>query len=324
MDLPRIDDIRIARRRIEPAAWMTPVLPLPLHQGAAPDLLLKCENLQRTGSFKIRGAYNFIASLDDAARSRGVIAYSSGNHAQGVACAAALLGVHAGVVMPENAVPAKVEGTRRFGAEVIVAGTDSETRKRVAEALAIERGLTLVPPYNHPAIIAGQGTMALEILEAVPDVATVLVPIGGGGLIAGIAVAIKALAPGVRVIGVEPEGAADASASRRAGRIVALPRVDTVADGLRALRVGDLPFVAISTLVDDVLTVPDAAVLDAARLLLRTAHLVAEPSGAVAVAAALAGAVQGRTVAIISGGNIDGALLRTLAGDDLPAQAHRL
>ncbi|HVA93031.1 MAG TPA: pyridoxal-phosphate dependent enzyme, partial [Chloroflexota bacterium] len=220
------------------------------------------------------------------------------------------------VVMPENAIPAKVAATRRFGADVLFAGTDSETRRRRAEELAAERDASLVPPYDHPEVIAGQGTLGLEILEQAPEVRAVFVPIGGGGLVSGVALAIKALRPEVRVIGVEPEGAADASASRRAGHVVALERVETIADGLRALKVGALPFEAIRDLVDDVVTVSDEAILEATRLLPRRLRVVAEPSGAVALAAVLTVAGDGCSVAVISGGNIDADLLRTLLSED--------
>ncbi len=305
-------DIGQARARIAPAALFTPALPLQDASGPYASVLLKCENLQRTGSFKIRGAYNLIAALRPDQLTHGVIAYSSGNHAQGVACAAAMLGVHATIVMPEDAVLTKLEATRRFGAEVIFAGTDSESRRRVAENLAEERGATLVPPYNHQAIIAGQGTIGLEILEQVPDVETVVVPVGGGGLLAGVSQAVKLSRPSVRVVGAEPEGAADAGASLRSGHIVELDHVETIADGLRARRVGELPFAAIQRFVDDIVAVPDSAILDTTRRLLLSAHLVVEPSGAVATAAALAGAARGRTVAVVSGGNIDPALLIAL------------
>jgi threonine dehydratase len=315
--LPSLEDILAARQHILPAAVVTPLLPLQAIDGAR-HLFLKCENLQRAGSFKIRGAYNRIAGLSDAERALGVIAYSSGNHAQGVACAARLLGVRATIVMPEHAVQAKVEATRRYGAEVIFAGTDSETRRHVAEKLALERGAALVPPYDHAAIIAGQGTVGLEILEQLPDVDTIVAPIGGGGLIAGISLAVKLTRPEVRMIGAEPEGAADAAASLRSGTIIELAEVNTIADGLRARKVGALPFAAIRTYVDDIVTVPDVAILDAVRRLLFSSHLVAEPSGAVAVAGALTGAAAGHTVAVISGGNIDGALLAKLAAPLAP------
>jgi threonine dehydratase len=305
-----LSTIHAARVRIQPAALLTPLLPYGAVDGPRPDLLLKCENLQRTGSFKIRGAYNRIAELSAEERSRGVIAYSSGNHAQGVACAAALLGVAATVVMPENAVPAKVAATRRYGATILFAGTDSETRRQRAEQLAAEGSLALVPPYDHPAIIAGQATIGLEVLEQCPEVETILVPVGGGGLLAGIALAVKLTRPAVRVIGVEPEGAADGGASFRRGELVSLPAVSTIADGLRATHLGALPFALIREYVDDMIAVDDEAILRATRAMLFSSHVVAEPSGAVSVAAALAGGGRGRTVAVVSGGNIDPALLR--------------
>jgi threonine dehydratase len=308
-----ISSFEAARERLRGMAYLTPILPLDMAATRGVELFVKCENLQRTGSFKIRGAYNLIAGLGPDQRSHGVVAYSSGNHAQGVACAASLLGIHATIVMPEDAVPAKLEATRRFGAEVIFAGTDSETRRRVAENLAEERGATLVPPYNHLTIIAGQGTVGLEILDQMPDVETIVVPVGGGGLLSGVAQAVKLSRPSVRVVGAEPEGAADAGASLRSGHIVELENVNTIADGLRAHKVGELPFAVIQRYVDDIVAVPDSAILDATRLLVISAHLVVEPSGAVATAAALAGAARGRTVAVVSGGNIDPALLCALA-----------
>ena len=238
MTLPRIDDVEHARQILAPILTRTPILPLdPPPQGTG-AVLIKCENLQRTGSFKIRGAYNRIAGLDAAQRAAGVIAYSSGNHAQGVACAAALLGVSATIVMPEDAV-SEGSGHARLWRGDPICRHRFETRRRVAEELARERGAALVPPYDHPAIIAGQGTLGLEILDAVPDVQTVFAPIGGGGLISGTALAIKARRPQVRVVGVEPEGAADARASLRSGHVVELERVQTIADGLRASRVGN-------------------------------------------------------------------------------------
>jgi threonine dehydratase len=312
LSLPTIADIELARARLRGVLVATPILPLDPALTGGRDISVKCENVQRTGSFKIRGAYNRIASLSADARARGVIAYSSGNHAQGVACAAAMLGVAATVVMPENAISAKVEATRRYGAEIIFAGTDSETRRRRAEALAEERGVSLVPPYDSAEIIAGQGTLGIEILEAMPEVEAVIVPIGGGGLIAGIAIAIKALRPDVRVIGAEPEGADDAARSLRAGAIVELERIETIADGLRARRIGNLPFAAIHTHVDEIVTVSEQAILDATRMLLTTVHMVAEPSGAVAVAAALSRPPGDRVVAVVSGGNVDVALLYSL------------
>ena len=310
-----ISVIEAARNRLHDAAFLTPTVPFEPGAVRTVDLAVKCENLQRTGSFKIRGAYNLIAALSPEQRAHGVIAYSSGNHAQGVACAAAMLGMHATIVMPEDAVQTKLDATRRFGAEVLFAGTDSETRRRVAENLAEARGATLVPPYNHQAIIAGQGTIGLEILEQVPDVETVIVPVGGGGLLAGVAQAIKLSRPSVRVVGAEPEGAADAGASLRSGHIVELQDVETIADGLRARRVGEVPFAVIQRFVDDIVAVPDSAILDTARRLLLSTHIVVEPSGAVATAAALAGATRGRTVAVVSGGNIDPSLLSMLIAE---------
>src|SRR6185312_2942093 len=200
------------------------------------------ECLQRTGSFKLRGAYNKIASLSAEERARGVITYSSGNHAQGVACAAGLLGVRAVVVMPEDAIPAKVEATRGYGAEVVFAGLDSLQRQVRALELQREHGYSVVPPFDDPAIVAGQATVGLEIVEAVPDVATVVVPCGGSGLLSGVALAVKSLRPEAMVFGVEPAGGADAQASLRSGHVVEAATVETICDGLRTKRIGDLNF----------------------------------------------------------------------------------
>lgn len=255
------------------------------------------------GAFKIRGAYNMIAQLPGDARASGVITYSSGNHGQAVALAAERLGGHAVIVMPETAPRVKVDGVRRYGGEVIFAGTTSADRRTRAEAEAAARALTIVPPFDHPWIIAGAGTCGLEILAERPDVSTVFVPVGGGGLISGIAAAIKASCPAVRVIGVEPAGAAKMTASRVAGRPVRLARTSSIADGLLPLQPGDLTFAHVQAFVDDIVTVDDQAIAGAVRWLFREARIVAEPSGAASAAAALrAGASD--AVAVVSGGNV--------------------
>jgi threonine dehydratase len=269
-------------------------------------LALKCESLQPGGAFKIRGAYNMVAQLTDEQRRRGVITYSSGNHGQAMALAARELGAPAVVVMPKTAPRIKIEGARSFGAEVIFEGTTSVERRVRAEREAAERGLTMVPPFDHPWIIAGQGTAGLEILEQHPDVGAVLVPIGGGGLIAGVAAAIKLTRPAVRVIGVEPEGAAAMKASVDAGHPVTLDKTETIADGLMPVRPGDLTFAHVREYVDDILTVTDLQIVDAVLWLYSNAKIVAEPSGAATVAAALTAKprLPGPVVAIVSGGNI--------------------
>lgn len=303
-----IQDVEHARERIAEAAVRTPLLPaFALTVPNGNQLWLKAENFQRTGSFKFRGAYNAIASLSADERSRGVITYSSGNHGQAVACAAHLLGIKAVIVMPEDAVPVKVAATERWGAEVVFAGHTSLDRQARAEELIAEQGYTVIPPFDDRRIIAGQGTAGLEIVEQLPDVEVVAIQIGGGGLISGIATAVKALRPEVRIIGVEPEGGADAQASFRAGRTVTWDHVETVADGLRTSRVGNLNFAIISSLLDDIVAVSDDEILETVGKLALDVKLIAEPSGAVAPAAVLTGklGVEGtRVVAVVSGGNI--------------------
>jgi len=303
-----VSAIEEAARRIEGVVRQTPLVELPLD--ARSPVWVKCENLQAAGAFKIRGAYNFIAQLTEAERRRGVITYSSGNHAQAVALAAGLVGVSAVVVMPTTASRIKVDGARALGAEVIFEGTTSADRKIRAEAEAGARGLHMVPPFDHPWIIAGQGTVGLEILRDCPEVVRVLVPVGGGGLISGVAAALKQRRPDVRVVGVEPEGAAKMRASLAAGHPVALDRVASIADGLVPVRPGDLTFDHTQRFVDDIVTVSDDAIACAVLWLFRRAKLVVETSGAAALAAILdeegtaAGSGGGPTVAVLSGGNI--------------------
>ncbi len=313
-----LDDIRAARERLRGVAARTPLIACP-HQHENRQLYFKPESLQPIGSFKLRGAYNKIATLSEDEQRRGVITYSSGNHAQGVAYAARALGVRAVVVMPRNAPPIKVESTRALGAEVVFVGPASSERKARAEELAAEHGYVIVPPYNDERIIAGQGTIGLEILEDLPEAETVLSPVGGGGLISGVAAALKLSRPQVRVIGVEPELAADAQASLRAGRVVEFPAEQvsrTVADGLRTQSVGEMNFEHIRRYVDDIVTVSEREILDAMRLLALNAKLIAEPSGAVTFAAFLFHADQlprtQRNVAVISGGNAEPELLAKL------------
>jgi threonine dehydratase len=308
--LVTVDDIRAAGQRVRGIARVTPLVDVSAAAGR--PLFLKCESLQPGGAFKIRGAYNMVAQLTPAQRSRGVVTYSSGNHGQAMALAAQLLDAPAVVVMPTTAPAIKIEGARSFGAEVIFAGTTSADRRARAEAEADARGLTMVPPFDHEWIIAGQGTAGEEILTQCPNVAAVLVPIGGGGLVAGIAAAIKPVRPDIRIIGVEPTGAAAMKASVDAGYPVTLPNTHSVADGLMPVRPGDLTFAHVKHHVDAIVTVGDPAIIDATLWIFDKAKLVAEPSGAAATAAVLSGAldaavhVDGSVVAIVSGGNIGG------------------
>ncbi len=312
-----IEEIREAADRIRGVATRTPLLRWD------DTTWLKPESLQPVGAFKMRGAYNKLASLTDAERARGVVTYSSGNHAQAVARAARLLGAAAVICMPENAPQVKVDGVLRDGAEIVTTGNDSEERHQRALALVEERGLVMVEPYDDPAIIAGQGTCGLEIVEDLPNLTSVLVPVSGGGLSSGVATAVKALVPSARVIGVEPELAADAKESLGRGEIVhwtADQTVRTMADGLRTNSLGPLPFEHLRRFMDEIVTVSEGEISDAMRQLARRARLVVEPSGAASMAAHLADRaphVEGDNarVVIISGGNVDPELfLRILAG----------
>jgi threonine dehydratase len=306
--LTTLDAIRAAAERIKPVARVTPMIDV--SEAAGRPLFLKAENLQPAGAFKIRGAYNMVAQLTPAARAAGVVTYSSGNHGQAMAFAARALGAPAVVVMPTTAPKVKIDGARALGAEVILTGTTSIERRVRAEAEAAARGLTMVPPFDHEWIIAGQATAGLEILEQRPDVAAVLVPIGGGGLAAGVAAAIKQSNPAVAVIGVEPSGAAKMKASVDAGHPVTLAKTETIADGLMPVRPGDITFAHVRRFVDHVVTVEDPEIVKAVLWIFANARIVAEPSGAAATAAVLSGAldavlrVDGPIVAIVSGGNM--------------------
>ena len=310
-----LDDIRQAQRRVQGVAHRTPLVLCP-HHAQDRVLYFKPENLQPIGSFKLRGAYNMIASLREEERRRGVISYSSGNHAQGVAYAARALGVKSTIVMPRNAPQIKLDSTAGYGAEIVLVGPASSERKARAEELAREHGYVIIPPYNDERIIAGTGTIGLEILEDLPQIETVLVPIGGGGLISGVAAALKLSKPAVKVIGVEPELAADAQDSCRAGRIVEFTAEQvtrTLADGLRTQSVGPINFEHIRRYVDDVVTVSEDEIVQAVRRMAQNAKLVAEPSGAVTFAAYLFHRDHlppAKThVAVVSGGNLEPALL---------------
>jgi threonine dehydratase len=314
-----LDDFRRAAAGLRGIALRTPLVPSdPLGDRFGVPVFLKPEMLQRAGAFKFRGAYWFVSQLDAAERARGLVAPSSGNHGQAVALAARLFGVRSTIVMPVTAPRAKVAGAERFGARVVLEGTTTAERMAKAMEIVAQDGATLVPPYDHPTIIAGQGTVGLEIGEDLPDVGLVLVPVGGGGLSSGTATAVKLIAPHVRVIAVEPAGSPKLTRARAAGEPVMIPAdPEGLADGLLAVKVGSLPFAHHQRYLDDVVTVPDAALRGAMRFLLDRHKLVAEPSGAITVAALLEGIVtpSPRTVCVLSGGNIEWDGLRRLLGD---------
>jgi len=315
-----LSDLYTAQRRLEGITVHTRMVPFPLCAEDPRQLLLKPENHQPIGAFKLRGAYNKIASLSETDRQRGVISYSSGNHAQGVAYAARALNVKSVIVMPNNAPQIKREATAKLGAEIVLVGPGSDERKVKAEELAAHHGYVIVPPYNDEHIIAGQGTIGLEILEDFPDVEAVYSPVGGGGLISGVAAAIKLTNPKVRVIGVEPELAADAQASLRQHKIAQFPAEQvsrTIADGLRTQSIGPINFEHIRAYVDDIITVTEDEIRQALKYLSTNPATVAEPSGAVATAGFIFHSMQlprtDRNVAIISGGNIEPEMLAELA-----------
>jgi threo-3-hydroxy-L-aspartate ammonia-lyase len=314
-------DIRAAAGRLRGVAAVTPVFTSrTLDDLAAARVFVKCENLQRGGAFKIRGAYNRMAALTEDELGRGVFAYSSGNHAQAVAIAAGLLGTTAVVLMPEDAPATKLEATRGYGAEILTYDRHADDRVALGRRMSNEKGLTLVAPYDDPQVMAGQGTVALELLEQVPDLDALVVPLGGGGLAAGCATAAAALRPRVRVFGVEPEAGDDHRRSLAQGRRIALPAVpDTIADGLQAQAPGELTFEVNRLLLAGVVTVSDDQIVEAMRFLFERMKMVAEPSGAAGVAALLARrvpeGVKGRRVGVvISGGNVGAARFEELLG----------
>jgi threonine ammonia-lyase medium form len=315
-ELVSVDEIRAAREAIAAYVHRTPTMSATaLGERIGARLHLKAELFQKTGSFKPRGALNKLLSLSAEERASGVISISAGNHAQGVAYAAAILGIPATVVMPEAAVRSKVEATRGYGAEVILHGAGHDLLPKAQEIQAA-RGLTFIHPFDDPYVIAGQGTVGLELIEDVPDADVVVVPIGGGGLISGVAAAVKRMRPQARVIGVEPTGAAVMTKSLREGAAAHADTLQTIADGLAAPFVGVRNFAHVQTLVDDVVLVSDEEIVEAMRLLMERAKLQVEPSGAAAYAALLAGRIalppHARVVAIVSGGNVDRARLKEL------------
>jgi threonine dehydratase len=294
------------------------------------EVLLKCENLQRTGSYKLRGAYNLISSLSDEERARGVVAASAGNHSQGVARAAQALGIKATIFMPVGVALPKLQATQDYGAEVVLAGSIFNEALKAAKEFVAETGAVFIPPFDHPKVVMGQGTLGLDILDQVPDVDTVVVPIGGGGLISGVASAIKQRSAlegrTVRIIGVQAENAAAYPPSLAAGKPVKIDVLPTISDGIAVATPGTLNFEIIQATVDEVVTVSDDDTARALVMLLERAKLVVEPAGAVAVAAILAGKVTGagKTVAILSGGNIDPMLLQRIVAHGLAASERYL
>jgi threonine dehydratase len=317
IDLVSVDDIERAARALAGVAVRTPLLPFDaMTELVGVPVYVKPEMLQRGGAFKFRGAYTYLSRLSPAARAKGVIAPSSGNHAQAVALAAKLFGVPATVVMPVTVTSAKRSGAERLGARVVLAGTTTTDRYEKAVEIVSAEGGTLVPPYDDPAIIAGQGTLGLEIAADLPDVGTVVVQAGGGGLSAGVATAIKGRAPSARVVAVEPAGAPKLSRARAAGRPVRLEKTSSLADGLMAIEIGRIPFAHHERYIDEVVTVEDSGLAPAVQLVLDRMKLVVEPSGAITIAALMQGLVR-RTdnrpiVAVLSGGNIEWSGLQEL------------
>ena len=323
---PTLDEFEAAREVVGRVAQPTPIeTSRYLTDVLGAPVILKCENLQRTGSYKIRGAYNRMAGLSAAERERGVVAASAGNHAQGVAFAARELGIHATIFMPVGVAIPKFQATRAYGADVVLSGGIVDETLRAAADFAAETGAVLIPPFDHPDVVAGQGTLGLEILDEVPDAATIVVPIGGGGLISGVASAVKQRAARegrqLRVIGVQAANAAAYPPSLAAGEPVIIAPTATIADGIAVSRPGSLNFEIIREAVDEVVTVSEDDIARAMLVLLERAKLVVEPAGAAGVAAILAGKVQatGTTVAILSGGNIDPLLMQRVISNGLAA-----
>jgi threonine dehydratase len=320
ISLVTLEEFRAAQARIAGVAVHTPLVRLNA-DGLAGEVYVKAEGLQPIGSFKLRGAYNKIAQLTIEERQRGVITYSSGNHAQGVAYAARAVGAKAVIVMPSNAPEVKKRATEALGAEIVMVGPASSDRQLKAEELAAKFGYVMIPPYDDPQIIAGQGTCGLEILEDLPGVDLVLAPVSGGGLLSGVAAAIKHAHPEVRVLGIEPELAADAQESFRGGKLVSWPAertTRTIADGLRTQSLGALNFEHIRAFVDDILTVTEDEIREAMRVLAHAARLIPEPSGAVTTAAILFHELEllpyRKAVVVMSGGNVEPEVLRAVLG----------
>jgi threo-3-hydroxy-L-aspartate ammonia-lyase len=309
MELPTYSDVLAAAERIRGVAHITPVMTsLTANMMAGAELYFKCENFQRMGAFKFRGAYNSIAQFTEAQRKHGVITYSSGNHAQAIALSAKLLGVKATIVMPNDAPAAKVAATKGYGGEVILYDRYKEDREEIGRRLSEERGMTLIPPYDHPHVMAGQGTAAKELIEEVGRLDYLFVCVGGGGLLSGSVLSAKALSPRSRVIGVEPEAGNDAQQSFRRGEIVTIDVPKTIADGAMTTHLGQYTFPLIQKYVDDIVTVTDQQLIEMMKFFAQRMKIVVEPTGCLAAAAAMSGAlpVGGKRVGvIISGGNVD-------------------
>lgn len=303
----QLSDIQIAASKITPFIHQTPLLSSKtLSKLVGGEVRLKAENLQRAGAFKIRGALNKVLSLTDQERSKGVVAFSSGNHAQGVALAAKLLNLKATIVMPEDAMELKVIATKAYGAEVVQSGVNAVTRSKVAAEIVEKTGSIMVPPFDDPFIVAGQGTIALEIFRDWSEVETIVVPLGGGGLSSGITLAATSINPKIRVYAVEPALGNDGQESLRTGKIVSINPPKTIADGARTTAIGEIPFSILRERITDIVTVEDTSLLSTIKLLALYSKLVVEPTGALAVAALLEGKIPqpSKTVAVLSGGNI--------------------
>ncbi|AHK44779.1 MULTISPECIES: threo-3-hydroxy-L-aspartate ammonia-lyase [Ensifer] len=307
--IPTFDDVQTARARIAGAAHRTPVLTSRTADAqAGATVFFKAENLQRAGAFKFRGAYNAIAALDARSRQNGVVAFSSGNHAQALAYAARLQGVSATVVMPRDAPEIKVAATRGYGAEIVFYDRYTEDRAEISLRLAADRGAALIPPYDHPDVIAGQGTAALELIEDVGEIDLLVVPLGGGGLLAGSALSARALLPACSIVGVEPEAGNDGQQSLRKGEVVQIPVPKSIADGALVTHVGNHNFAILKDTVDDIVTVTDGQLVETMRFFAERMKIVVEPTGCLAAAGVLQGAIAcgGKRVGILlSGGNID-------------------
>jgi threonine dehydratase len=318
VQLPTFADVEIAAKRIAGVAHRTPVMTSRIaDERSGAKLFFKCENLQRSGAFKFRGAYNAISALSDEQKARGVVAFSSGNHAQAIAYAGSLLGVKAVIIMPSDAPVLKLEATRGYGGQVITYDRYKDDREAIGRQLAAERGLTMIPPYDHFDVIAGQGTAALELIEEAGPLDMLFACLGGGGLLSGSALAAAARSPGCKVYGVEPEAGNDGQRSFREGQIVRIPVPVSIADGALTTHLGQRTFPIIRETVTDILTVTDEMLVETMRFLLERLKVVAEPTGCLAAAAALKGLVPiaGKRVGIIlSGGNVDSRVMAKLLG----------
>ena len=302
-------DVQQAAERIKGVAYRTPVLTSrTANEMAGAELFFKCENFQRIGAFKFRGAYNALSRFSEEQRRKGVLTYSSGNHAQAIALSARLIGIRATIVMPEDAPEAKMRATQEYGADVVAYNRYTENREEIGRRLAEEKGMTLIPPYDHPDVICGQGTAALELFEEVGELDALLVCLGGGGLLAGSALAAAGISPQCKVIGVEPELGNDGQQSLRRGEIVHIAVPDTIADGAKVTHVGHHNFAVIQRYVDDIITVADSQLVDTMRFFAERMKIVVEPTGCLAAAAALQRVypLSGRKIGVLlSGGNVD-------------------